>query len=76
MKLFARQLIYKIKFGPEIKEIEEEVKQYPHVKQFLYVVDIDEDMMQVRILLSVPIIMVTKNISLIISNNLGQSLTW
>ena len=48
MKLFARQLIYKIKFGPEIKEIEEEVKQYPHVKQFLYVVDIDEDMMQVR----------------------------
>ena len=75
MKLFARQLIYKIKFGPEIKEIEEEVKQYPHVKQFLYVVDIDEDMMQVRNLLCVPIIMVTKNNSLIIPNNLGQSLT-
>lgn len=47
MKFFAKQIIAKLNFGPGIAEKELEVRNYPRLDQFLFVVDIEDNMVQV-----------------------------
>ncbi|XP_057295480.1 kinase suppressor of Ras 1-like isoform X1 [Hydractinia symbiolongicarpus] len=46
MKFFAKQIIAKLNFGPGIAEKELEVRNYPRLDQFLFVVDIEDNMVQ------------------------------
>lgn len=50
MKFFAKQIVTKIEFGPNIAQIENRVNNYPKVEHFLYVVDVADDMTRVRFL--------------------------
>ena len=47
MKFFAKQLVHKLNFGPGIVQKEKEVRNYPRLSQILFVVDIEENMVQV-----------------------------
>ncbi|XP_047141650.1 kinase suppressor of Ras 1 isoform X1 [Hydra vulgaris] len=44
MKFFAQQVVAKINFGPSIVQIQKEICNYPQLHQFLFVVDIDGNM--------------------------------
>ena len=48
MKFFAQQVVAKITFGPGIVQIEKEVCNYPQLSQFLTVVDIAGNMVEVN----------------------------
>ena len=47
MKLFAKQLWMKLRTGPGIVEVANEVQDYPRLEQVLEVVDLNEDMAEV-----------------------------